>query len=124
MKNRKQSQSQSPSTSHAVKVYRRFPLPEIVSIDLMAAANDEDLINRLRSLEEERNKVLDAHLDARPWEEEVAYIRRELQIRRSRREAHERYVRELEREFAEAEANLPVADLDNSHFLRIVGEIN
>lgn len=105
---------------------RRYPvaLPELVSIDVLGAQNDEELINRLRSLEEDRNKVLDAHMDARPWEEEVAYIRRELQIRRSRREAHQAYVRTLEREFAESEANLPVADLDNTHFLRIVGEIN
>lgn len=93
-------------------------------MDTMFTIPDDALITRLRSLEEDRLKVLDAHLDARPWEEEVAYIRRELQIRRSRREAHQNYMRQLEREFAEAEANLPVADLDNTHFLRIVGEIN
>lgn len=93
-------------------------------MDTLGAVPDDELITRLRSLEEDRIKVLDAHLDARQWEEEVAYIRRELQIRRSRREAHQNFVRQLEREFAEAEANLPVADLDNTHFLRIVGEIN
>lgn len=93
-------------------------------MDALGAIPDEELINRLRGLEEDRNKVLDAHLDSRAWEEEVAYIRRELQIRRSRREAHDRYVRQLEQEYAESERNLPVADLDNTHFLRIVGEIN
>lgn len=86
-----------------------------MSIDVMAALPDEELINRLRSLEEDRQKVLDVHLVARPWEEEVAYIRRELQIRCARREAHDRYVSQLEKEFVESEANLPVADLDNSH---------
>lgn len=90
----------------------------------MGATPDEELINRLRSLEEDRQKVLDTHQDPRPWEEEVAYIRRELQIRRERRAAHERYVRQLEKEYVESEANLPVADLDNTHFLRLVGEIN
>lgn len=120
-KNRKRSPSPPQARSS-----RRYPvaLPDVVSIDAMAALPDEELINRLRSLEEDRQKVLDAHLVARPWEEEVAYIRRELQIRRTRREAHDRYVRQLEREFAESEANLPVADLDNSHFLRLVGEWN
>lgn len=93
-------------------------------MDALGAIPDEELINRLRGLEEDRGKVLDAHLDPKLWEEEVAYIRRELQIRRSRREAHDKYVRQLEKEYAEAEANLPVADLDNTHFLRIVGEIN
>lgn len=120
-KNRKRSPSPPQARSS-----RRYPVafPDVVTIDALGTLNDEELINRLRSLEEDRNKVLDAHLDARLWEEEVAYIRRELQIRRSRREAHQDYVRQLEKEFAEAEANLPVADLDNTHFLRIVGELN
>lgn len=120
-KNRKQS----PSPSQA-RPSRRYPVavPDIVNSDALGAINDEELINRLRGLEEDRQKVLDAHLDSRAWEEEVAYIRRELQIRRSRREAHDLYVRQLEREYADSERNLPVADLDNTHFLRIVGEIN
>lgn len=120
-KNRKRSPSPPQARSS-----RRYPVafPDVFTIDVLGTLNDEELINRLRSLEDDRNKVLDAHLDAKSWEEEVAYIRRELQIRRSRREAHQDYVRQLEREFAEAEANLPVADLDNTHFLRIVGELN
>lgn len=111
-------------SSPQVRSHRRYPvaLPDIVSIDSMAALSDEELINRLHSLEEDRQKVLDANLAARPWEEEVAYIKRELQIRWARREAHDRYVRQLEKEFVESEANLPMADLDNSHFLRLVGE--
>ena len=100
------------------------PIPDVTAIDVLGITPDEELINRLRSLEESRQKVLDAHLDARLWEEEVAYIRRELQIRRSRRDAHEVYMKKLEREYVDAERNLPVADLDNTNFLRIVGEIN
>lgn len=120
-KNRKHSPSATPA-----RPSRRGSVatPDIVTIDAMGATPDEELINRLRSLEEDRQKVLEAHQDPRPWEEEVAYIRRELQIRRDRRAAHERYVRQLEKEYAESEANLPVADLDNTHFLRLVGEIN
>lgn len=120
-KNRKHSTSAMPA-----RPSRRgsIAIPDIVTIDVMGATPDEELINRLRSLEEDRQKVLDTHQDPRPWEEEVAYIRRELQIRRERRAAHERYVRQLEKEYVESEANLPVADLDNTHFLRLVGEIN
>lgn len=105
---------------------RRYPvaLPDVVSIDVLGTLGDEELFNRLKSLEEARQKVLEAHLDPRQWEEEVAYIRRELQIRRQRRDLHVQYVRQLEKEFAESEAGLPVADLDNTHFLRLVGELN
>lgn len=109
-----------------VRAPRRYPVsfPELMNIDVMGVITDEELITRLRSLEDDRAKVLDAHLDPRLWEEEVAYLRREMQIRRSRRDAHERYSRQLEREYAESEAGLPQADLDNSHFLRLVGEIS
>lgn len=98
--------------------------PDIAHMDVLAVTPDEELIKQLRALEDERNRVLESHQDPRPWEEEVAYIRRELQVRRGRREAHDVYVRQLEREYAEAEANLPVADLDNTNFLRIIGELN
>lgn len=105
---------------------RHYPVdtPNVVSVDDLAVMPDDDLIVRLRSLEEDRQKVIDVLLDPRPWEEEVAYIKRELQIRRARHEAHDLYVKELEREAAASEANLPVADLDNSRFLRLVGEMN
>lgn len=93
-------------------------------MDELATAPDEELINRFRSLEEERQKVIESGLDPRPWEDEVAYVRRELHVRRTRREAHDRYVRQLEKEYMEAEYNLPAADLDNSVFLKFIGEWN
>lgn len=99
-----------------------LPTPEVVDMDTMATMLDEDLINKLRLLEDEREKVLAQTGDARPWEVELAYLRRELQIRRDRRAAHERYVKSLEKEYVDSEANLPVADLDNSHFLKLIGE--
>ncbi len=123
-KNRKCSPG--PSSAHPSRLQCRSPvaLPDVVSSDTLGAINDEELINRLRYLEEGRQKVLDAHLDPKLWEEEVAYIQREMQIRCTRRDAHDQYMRLLEREYAESEKNLPVADLDNTHFLRIVGEFN
>ena len=100
------------------------PVPVVVSMDTMAAMPDEELINNLRSLEDDRQRLFATDQDATPWEVELAYIRRELQIRRERRVAHERYSKFLEREYVESESNLPVADLDNSYFLRLVGEMS
>lgn len=88
--------------------------PEIVNIDVLGAMLDEDLIVRLRSLEDEKERT---HLDARPWEEEIAYIRREQQLRRARREAHSEYVRACELEFARSEVGLPAGDFDNSAYV-------
>jgi hypothetical protein len=78
---------------------------------------DEDLIARLRSLEEDKDRAYEIHADVRPWEEEVAYIRREQQVRRARREAHSEYVHRNEEEFARIEASLPAGDFDNSAFV-------
>lgn len=109
-----------------VRTNRRYPTqqPEVINIDDLAVLTDEELNGLCYKLDSERQKVIDAYLDPRPWEEELAYIKREMQVRRARREAHDRYVRQLEREFAESEANLPVADLDNSRFTKLVEEMN
>jgi len=122
-----------PSFSFSTQQYMRqetqiFPavVPNIVSYDELAVMSDDDVIGRLRVLEDDRNKVLNASMDPRLWENELAYIKRELQIRRSRREAHDEYCYALEREYGtdQYEDDLPVADLDNSYFLRLVGEMN
>lgn len=120
------SRATSPVAAPQVRAQRRYPVgfPEVANMDALGIISDEELVTRLRSLEDDRAKVLDAHLDPRLWEDEVAYVRREMQVRRTRRETHERYVRTLEREFADAEVGLPNADLDNSQFLRLVGEIS
>ncbi len=94
-----------------------FSLPEIVTIDALATMPDEDLIGRLRALEEEKSKAYEAHVDVRSWEEEIAYIRREQQIRRTRRDAQMEYNRKVESEFAQSEAGLPAGDFDNSVFV-------
>jgi hypothetical protein len=118
-KNRKRSEG---SNGYDSRPPRRYPVPtpEVVSIDALGAMLDEDLIVRLRALEEDKSKVYDSHLDMRPWEEEVAYIRREQQIRRTRRDTHSEYVRKAEEEFARTEASLPAGDFDNSAFVYAV----
>lgn len=103
------------------------PLPDVVNIDELAVAHDEELINRLRSLEEARSYSITRNYNPRPWEEELCYVLRELQIRRARREAWEHYSRAANssnKDDTEPEEDLPFADLDNSKFMRAAGEIN
>jgi hypothetical protein len=120
-KNRKRS-PQAPQA----KVSHRYPvaLPEVVNVDDLAVQSDDELINWLRILEDDRVKVLEACLEPKQWEEEISYIRRELQIRRARREAHDNYVKQFERKFVESEEDLPVADLDNTYFLKLAEGLN
>lgn len=106
---------------HAVKSHYRYPvpLPDVTNIDTLATMSDDDMMSLSRRLHDDRDKVLDAsvRLDTRPWDEELAYLKREQQIRRSRHEAHERWLREQEIEHSRQEINLPTADLDNSSFV-------
>jgi hypothetical protein len=86
-------QKQRNSTNRKYDNYttqRQYPvqLPEQTSIDDLAMMSDEELVHQANLLEHDRGVVLEARLDARPWEEEIAYVRREQQLRRSRRDAH------------------------------------
>ena len=92
--------------------------PEVVSVDVLGTMLDEDLVVRLRAIDDEKNRLYESGAaDPRPWEEEVAYIRREQQIRRARRDAHAEYVQRAEGEFNRLEASLPAGDFDNSAFV-------
>lgn len=95
--------------------------PALVSIDELSYMTDDEVITRLRTLEDERAIVIQTEQwDPRPWEEELAYVKRELQMRRTRKDLDEKYRIEMEKEHFLAELNLPVADLDNSAFLKAV----
>ena len=67
--------------------------PEIVDMDALAYAVDEDLKQRNYTLSMERDQVLRAGLDPVKWEVELAYVYREMGIRESRRITHDRYLR-------------------------------
>ena len=113
-KSRKRAESQNET-----RTVRRggVPLPQVVNLDELSIMLDEDLINRLRSLEDDKNRAAEAYADVRPWEEEISYVRREQQVRRVRRDSHSEYVRKIEEEFARLEASLPAGDFDNSAFV-------
>lgn len=114
-KNRKRSEA---SSGYETRTRRSgTPLPDVISIDELGVMLDEDLLARGRALEEARAKAFEERVDSRPWEEEIAYVRREQQIRRARRETHSEYVRKAEDEFARVEATLPAGDFDNTEFV-------
>ena len=118
-KNRKRNETPAASHYNFRRTSQRYPLPlpEVVSIDVIGTMLDEDLVVRMRALEGERARVLDEHGDAQPWEEEVAYIRREQQLRRVRRDTHFDFLRRSEEDFNRLEASLPAGDFDNSAFV-------
>lgn len=116
-KNRKRSEGPNGYENRPQRRGNSVALPEVVNMDVLGAMDEADLITRLRLLEEEKSKAYEAHVDLRPWEEEIAYIRREQQIKRVRRDRHAEHVRKAEEEFARTEAGLPAGDFDNSAFV-------
>jgi hypothetical protein len=114
---RKVQKNRATASGKSVVNRRQPAAPQQVNMDTLGGMSDEDLINHLRSLHEGLDHAYETRGNSRLWEEEIAYVRREQQIRRERRAAHDAYIRTLEREFAISEAGLPVADLDNSAFL-------
>lgn len=108
-KNKKRSSSQNVNNV----VYEAYgqaypvPVPEVLNTDELAVMADDEIFGRLSHLEADRISVIDARFDPTPWEIEIAWMRRELHVRRARRELHEQYLqtapRHEEFEFVEYE---------------------
>lgn len=79
-------------------VNNQFVLPVVNHMDEVALFSDDDLYHRIDVLERERSKVIYGGLDATPWEVEVSYLRREVQIRAERYALHERYLETVPRD--------------------------
>lgn len=93
------------------------PTPDVVNMDETAVVSDEDLFARMNQLETDRSRMIDHNFDPYLWEVELAYLRREAQIRRQRREAHEAYLYENAAVFNEEE--FP-AELSGNYDKRLV----
>lgn len=120
MKNKGKKHDHRVEAEQYPKKKNLVPLPDVLNMDVIATMLDDELMERLRNLEIERDRVLEGRRDPQPWEVEAAYVRRELQLRRQRHAIHEQYDAELAREAREAqrqEDRYPVADLDNSAFM-------
>jgi len=68
-------------------------LPEVVDMDVLSYATDSEIRGRQDHLEQDRTHALHVGQDPTPWEVELAYVQREVDIRRKRSAAHERFVR-------------------------------
>lgn len=66
--------------------------PEVVDMDALASMSDDELLNRLQRLDNEREGMRESRVQTREWEIEIAYVRREQQLRRARREAHDLFL--------------------------------
>lgn len=108
----------APNENHTVRRQTTVSFPEIVDIDVLGSMLDEDLVLRFRDIDEDRTRALESgRPDLRPWEEELAYVRREQQIRRTRRDLHPEITRRIDAENWRIEASLPAGDFDNSAFV-------
>lgn len=99
---------------------QNLPVLEMMTFDQLGTVTDDELYERLRNLEANKDLIVQAHCNPRRWEEEICYVRREIQIRRNRREQHTAFVERTSREIANnqaAEKHLPSADLDNTRFI-------
>jgi len=94
-----------------------IPDPQVYDIDMLSTMLDEELSDLVHSLENDRMIVLEARFDPRFWEEEVAYARREQQLRRNRRESHDRYLSLCVDQSDVSEDDLPQGDFDNSAYV-------
>ncbi len=114
----KRNRAAEASNTGRVTRSRNAPcLPELINIDDLGIMQDEDLILRLRAMDDDRSRAHEMGQDTRPWEEEIAYIRREQQIRRIRRDNHAEFTRVAQAEYERIEAGLPQGDFDNSVFV-------
>lgn len=94
-KNKKNASS--ANANNVKRAVRHYPIdmPTVMSIDVLGILPEEDLLGRVRTLEDDRQKLLENQYDVQPWEEEIAYIRRELQLRKVRRDLHDAYLSNL-----------------------------
>ena len=73
--------------------HRNIELPSIMNMETLSYASDDDLNRHLHYLFAEKDRASRAEYELQPWEVEICYVLREVQIRHDRRAAHERYLR-------------------------------
>lgn len=66
--------------------------PDVVNMDDLAYLTDEELAGRGARMESDRRRAASTSSDLVPWEVEIAYVRREQQLREARSKAHAAYL--------------------------------
>lgn len=69
--------------------------PEIYGMDDIGYMADEAIHDRANRLENERNRLVGQGRDPYLWEVEIAYLRREQQLRQTRAERHAEFVQKF-----------------------------
>ncbi len=70
-------------------------LPDIANMDDLALLSDEELSGRAGRLEADRRRAASTSSDLVPWETEIAYIRREQQLRETRVRLHMDFIKSV-----------------------------
>lgn len=101
---------------------RMQPLPPIINVDVIALFSDDELSTHTHGLHAQRSQ-LDPNQDPKPWDVEIAYAQRELNLRQIGREMHEKYYMDNEYVFENdtCEDSWPSGDFDNSKFINPFG---
>ena len=74
------------------KSQSHIPYPKKLNIDDVSVLDDADLFALQRGLIDSISKVNELSLNSLPWETELCYVQRELQIRGARKDAHARFL--------------------------------
>lgn len=70
-------------------------LPQKTNMDDIGYMLDEAINDKLNRLEHDRSRLIDLKFDPKPWEIEIAYFRREQQLRKIRLEMHQNYTQKF-----------------------------
>lgn len=92
-------------------------LPDVINSDVLATMQDNELAQRYRTLDDDRLRAQELGYSTQPWEVELAYVKREQQIRNSHRAIHAEIMRQEQLDFHDSEASLPSGDMDNFAFV-------
>lgn len=94
-KNKNANTTQSNEWNDDKNTKYPLPVPEVANMDDVGYYPDDVLNDKISRLESERSRLVDLKFDPYRWEVELAYLRREQQIRTVRMERHEAYMRDL-----------------------------
>lgn len=91
------------------------------TFDELGIMLDEDLSSLAVELESLREKSFGTKQDPHDVEVELAYVRREQQIRKIRRDRHEQYLKSQDQMVVD-ESDLPAGDFDNYSFVQLCAQ--
>lgn len=80
-----------------MKKARRFAQPIVLNTEIIAGMEEPEIKTRLENLNAELSEIGDSER-GKPWEVELCYLERELQIRKLRSQLHQQYLKRVQEE--------------------------